>query len=207
VDDEVTFLLSRWLGAAGIESRTYTKFDPSLTARPTERPGCVVIDAQQVSTVAPLTRYPIVIIAHRADVATAVRAMKTGAVDFFEKPLREREIIAAIVAAIALDRQRTVIASQLAGVHAQFATLTRREREIMALVTAGNLNKQAGGHLGLSEITVKAHRGSVMRKMGARSLADLVRMAVALGDALTPPAKRDRLVRARASAAVGRAPL
>lgn len=187
VDDEVTLPLSRWLGAAGIESRIHVRLDPFLNGRTVERPGCLVVDAHQVASCASALRFPVVITALQADVATAVRAMKTGAVDFVEKPLREREIITAVLTAIALDCQRTQMASRLAGLLAQFETLTRRERQVMALVTAGQLNKQVGAHLGLSEITVKAHRGAVMRKMSAHSLADLVRMADALGDKLTPP--------------------
>ena len=188
-DHEVTLSLSRWLDAAGIESRIYARPDPFLNGRPVERPGCVVIDAHLMVACASTLRYPLVITALQADVAMVVRAMKTGAVDFVEKPLREREIVAAVLAAISLDCQQTPAANRLAGLVSQFATLTRREREVMALVTAGQLNKQVGACLGLSEITVKAHRGSVMRKMGAHSLAHLVRMADALGDKLTPPAR------------------
>ena len=190
VDDDAQLLLMRWLTAAGIGLRTYAHLEAFLNSHCSKLPGCLVIDAQPFafcgigSPIMPsalATRYPIVVTAYQADVAMAVRAMKTGAIDFVEKPLREKEIVASVCAAIEVDRQQRQIASRHADVHARFETLTRRERQVMALVTAGKLNKQAGAHLGLSEITVKAHRGAVMRKMAARTLADLVRMADAIG--------------------------
>ncbi|HEV7692171.1 MAG TPA: LuxR C-terminal-related transcriptional regulator [Hyphomonadaceae bacterium] len=191
VDHDVQLLLTRWLAAAGIGSRFYSHLGVFLSSHCAKLPGCLIIDAQPLAaggiepSVTPsslATRYPIVVTAHQADVAMAVRAMKTGAVDFVEKPLREREIVAAVCAAIEVDRQQRHIASRYADIHARWATLSRRERQVMALVTSGKLNKQAAADLGLSEITIKAHRGAVMRKMQARSLADLVRMADVVGE-------------------------
>lgn len=186
IDADAQLLLSGWLAAAGIECRNYAQLDAFLDAPCAELPGCLVIDAEPLSGVAlgPNAKLPMVVTAHDPDIATAVRAMKTGAIDFLEKPLREQEILRAIRAAIEVDHQQRTLASRNAALLARFATLSRRERQVMALVTAGRLNKQVGGDLGLSEITVKAHRGAAMRKMAARSLADLVRMADALGDAL-----------------------
>src|SRR5262249_17414297 len=152
---------------------------------------CLVIDAQPPvirglepqAILLPLAiQCPIIVTACQADVAMVVQAMKGGAIDFVEKPLREPDILAAVAAALEVDRAQRLIVSRRAELRARFATLTRREREVMSLVTIGKLNKQIGGDLGLSEITVKAHRGSVMRKMSAGSLAELVRMADALGD-------------------------
>jgi FixJ family two-component response regulator len=111
----------------------------------------------------------------------SVRAMKAGAVDFLPKPFRDQDMLDAVAGAIERDAQRRADAATLDDVRAHYATLTPREREVMAHVTSGLMNKQVAGLIGLSEITVKIHRGNVMRKMGVRTLADLVRQAEALG--------------------------
>lgn len=192
-DDATRRPLCGWLAAAGIGSRTYPSLAALLNAHPADVPGCVIIDAELWavsglelrSILQPLgIQHPIVVTAYHAEVAMAVRAMKTGAIDFVEKPLREHEILAAVQAAIEVDCEQRRAASRRAQVQARFATLSPREKQVMALVTAGKLNKQVGGDLGLSEITVKAHRGAAVRKMGARSLADLVRMADMIGEGL-----------------------
>lgn len=213
-DGEVQFVLRGWLSAAGIESRSYSNLGAFLNARRIEQPGCVVIDVQRLaidgleSLMLPLPHvisYPVVVTACHADVAMAVRAMKIGANDFVEKPLREAEIVVAVRSAIKIDSQQRLIASRHAELHARFETLSRREREVMALVTAGKMNKQVGADLGVSEITVKAHRGAMMRKMGTRSLADLVRMADALGKNLQqPPPRNGNSAPARSAAAADR---
>ena len=124
---------------------------------------------------------PIIFMSGHGDIPMSVRAMKAGAVDFLPKPFRDQDMLDAVSAALEQDRQRRQADKQLADLRGAFATLTNREREVMGLVSAGLMNKQTAGELGLSEITVKIHRGHIMRKMGARSLADLVRMAEALG--------------------------
>ena len=115
------------------------------------------------------------------DIPMTVRAMKAGAVDFLTKPFRDQDMLDAVTAAIERDRNSRDEARILSDLQARFATLTAREREVMALVTAGLMNKQIAAEIGIAEITVKIHRGHIMRKMAAKSLADLVRMAQTLG--------------------------
>jgi FixJ family two-component response regulator len=153
-----------------------------------DMPGCILINARHGFPGPSIlferlnAELPKVVAADDADTRTVVSAMKAGAVDFLEKPLRERELLAAIEAAIGIDRERRRCDAGRDALRARFAGLSPRERQVMALVTQGLLNKQVAGDLGLSEVTVKVHRGSAMRKMGARTLADLVRMADAVGD-------------------------
>lgn len=148
-------------------------------------PGCLILDVvlpdfsglQLQEFIADRAALPVIFMSGHGDVPTTVRAMKAGAVDFFTKPFRPDAFLAAI--RNALDRSRAALcdAGHLRDLHASYASLSPREREVMALIAAGRLNKQVGGDLGISEITVKAHRGRMMRKMRAHSLPDLVRMA------------------------------
>jgi len=124
---------------------------------------------------------PIIFMTGHGDIPMSVQAMKAGAVDFLTKPFRDQDMLHAVAAALEHDRSRRKDEQQLSKLREYFKGLTEREREVMGLVTAGLMNKQIAGELGLSEITVKIHRGHVMRKMAARSLADLVRMAEVLG--------------------------
>jgi len=191
IDDDVSLResLGLLLPSVGLEVRSYTSVHEFLDAGDYDGPGCIVLDVRLpgISGLDFQSRrdrfgihLPIVLMTGHGDVPMSVRAMKAGAVDFLPKPFRDQDMIDAITAAIERDRQRRVSDKALADVRNRFATLSPREQQVMALVTAGKMNKQVAFDLGLSEITVKAYRGAVMEKMAARSFADLVRMADAL---------------------------
>jgi FixJ family two-component response regulator len=122
----------------------------------------------------------VILMTGHGDIPMSVRAMKAGAVDFLPKPFRDQDMIDAVTAAIESDRERRAAESAAADIRDRYANLSPREQQVMALVTAGKMNKQVAFDLGLSEITVKTYRGAVMQKMAARTFADLVRMADAL---------------------------
>jgi FixJ family two-component response regulator len=142
-------------------------------------PGVSVLDFQTQLANSKI-HVPIIMMTGHGDIPMSVRAMKGGAVDFLTKPFRDQDMLDAVARAIERDRERRDSDKTLAELSERFESLTPREREIMALVTAGLMNKQVAGELGLSEITVKIHRGHLMRKMAVRSLADLVRAGEAL---------------------------
>ena len=153
-------------------------------------PSCLVLDVRlpglsgldfQAELMKADVRIPIVFISGHGDIPMTVRAMKAGAVDFLAKPFRDQDLLDAVTAAIQRDEKRREQENRLRDLKAHFSSLTTREREIMALVASGLMSKQIAAQIGLSEITVKVHRSHIMRKMEARSVADLVRMAEALG--------------------------
>jgi FixJ family two-component response regulator len=127
------------------------------------------------------TPLPIIFISGHGDIPMTVRAMKAGAIEFLTKPFRDQDLLDAVQLALKRDRDRRIRESAILQTRARLEALTPREREVFSLVTSGLMNKQVAAELGVSEITAKVHRGNVMKKMGARSLADLVRMADALG--------------------------
>ncbi len=192
VDDEASVRASLDSLFRSIGLRTTLCASPAelLQTQIPDVPGCIVLDVRlpgisgldfQDQLVRQGIDLPIVFITGHGDIPMTVRAMKAGAVDFLSKPFREQDMLDAVSAAIERDTQRRSRDAAMDGLRARYETLTPREREVMAHVVSGLMNKQVAGLIGLSEITVKIHRGHVMRKMGVRSLADLVRHAEALG--------------------------
>jgi FixJ family two-component response regulator len=188
-DSDVRQRLAKLALADGLTARTHGDVEAFFDAARPGDAGCLVIDAALVGLVfathecrprADCLAYPVVVTAEPAQFAAAVRAIRAGVSDILEKPFDDGDAIAVIRAAVRLGGKRRLQAQRLSFLQGRFSTLSPRERQVMALVTAGKLNKQVGGVLGLSEITVKAHRGAVMRKMKATSLAELVRMSDAL---------------------------
>jgi FixJ family two-component response regulator len=188
-DESVRGALDRLLRSVGLEARTYGSVSQFLDARVQDGTGCIVLDVRLPGTSgldfqARLDELgihlPVILMTGHGDVQMSVRAMKAGAVDFLPKPFRDQDMIDAVSTAIERDQRRRATDGGLAGIRGLFDTLSPREQQVMTLVSSGKMNKQVAGDLGLSEITVKIHRGAAMRKMGARTLADLVRMADAL---------------------------
>lgn len=190
VDDDVSVrdALELLIQNGGWRPETFTSAQSFLEMPRTAHPSCLVLDVglpdldglDLQQRLADRTDMPIIFITGYGDVPTSVRAMKAGAVDFLTKPFSDEALLAAIRSA--LDRSRAALSHEasLRKFREDFESLSPREREVMALVVAGKLNKQIGSQLGISEITVKAHRGRVMRKMNAESLADLVKIAAML---------------------------
>jgi FixJ family two-component response regulator len=159
-------------------------------------PSCLVLDIRlpgpsgldfQSTLVQENIHIPIIFMTGHGDIPMTVRALKAGAVDFLTKPFRDQDMLDAVSKAIEHDRKRRKDHKAMLDLRTLFDSLTPREQEVLALVTGGLLNKQIAAEIGLAEITVKIHRGHLMKKMGARSLADLVRMAEILGVRHTKP--------------------
>ena len=191
VDDDVSVResLELLILSAGWQPETFESAQEFLSCPRALVPSCLVLDVNlpglnglelQERVALDRSDMPIIFITGYGDVPTTVQAMKAGAIEFLTKPYRDDVLLGAIRQA--LDRSRNALdhEAELQELRDRYALLSRREREVMALVVSGLLNKQVGGELGISEITVKAHRGRVMQKMGAKSFADLVTMAARL---------------------------
>jgi len=195
IDDDqmVRESLSSLIRSVGLKATLLTSVAEFLKSGRPPGPSCLVLDVRlpgrsgldfQRDLTAANIRLPIVFITGHGDIPMSVQAMKDGAIEFLTKPFRDQDLLDAIDQGLSQDRARLESESAVAKLRARFETLTPREREVMALVATGRLNKQIAGDLGVSEITVKVHRGQVMRKMHASSLPDLARMADGLQ--LTP---------------------
>ena len=192
VDDDASMrqAIARLFQSVQLRAEVFASAQDFFRTERPDVPSCLVLDVRlpglsgldfQAELLKADVRIPIVFITGHGDIPMTVRAMKAGAIDFLAKPFRDQDLLDAVATAIQRDEKRREHEKTLVELKAHFASLTPREREIMALVASGLMSKQIAGQIGLSEITVKVHRSHLMQKMGARTAADLVRMAEALG--------------------------
>jgi FixJ family two-component response regulator len=192
IDDDLAVreVLSGLFRSVGLQVKTFAAPPEFLASRLADVPSCLVLDVRlpghsglefQTELAKANIHVPIIFITGHGDIPMSVKAMKAGAIEFLTKPFRDQDLLDAVQAGLDRDRARRDRATVDSELRGRFEQLTAREQEAMAFVTGGLMNKQIAAEMGLSEITVKVHRGNVMRKMGAKSLAELVRMADALG--------------------------
>ena len=192
IDDDPGFResLGRLLRSVGLHAPLFASIADFLASEPADCATCLVLDVRlpgksgldfQRDLAAASVRLPIVFMTGHGDIPMSVKAMKAGAIDFLPKPFRDQDMLDAVMRAFDQDRKRREEEKAVSQLRHLFESLTRREREVLTLVISGLMNKQIAHRLEISEITVKIHRGQVMKKMEARSLADLVRMAEMLG--------------------------
>ncbi|WP_051516810.1 response regulator transcription factor [Herbaspirillum sp. RV1423] len=192
VDDDASMrkAVDSLLRSAGLSTQTFASTAEFMQHKAYAGPACLVLDVrlQGVSGLDFQTELqrsgdalPIIFMTGHGDIPMSVKAMKAGAIDFLAKPFRDQDLLDAVMLAIERDRANLAAGKSIADLKARFATLTAREREIMGLAASGLMNKQIAGEVGTSEITVKIHRGNAMKKMQAKSFAELVKMAQALG--------------------------
>jgi FixJ family two-component response regulator len=189
-DSSVRMALCNLFRSVGLRAEVFGSAPELLLSKLPDVASCLVLDIRlpgvsgldfQTELTQANIHIPIIFMTGHGDIPMTVKAMKAGAVDFLTKPFRDQDILDAVAMAIERDRRRRADEKLVADLRTHFEGLSPREREVMKLVTAGMMNKQAAAETGLAEITVKIHRGRLMKKMGARSLADLVRMAEMLG--------------------------
>jgi FixJ family two-component response regulator len=192
VDDDAGVLkaLSRLLRAKGYDVRTHGSPREFLADHDATIPGCAVLDvsmpdldglALQQALITAASQRPVIFLTGKGDIPTSVQAMRAGAIDFLTKPVRDHDLLNAIARAEEQDARFRRSHAELADIRAKVATLTPREREVLAHVVAGRLNKQIAGDLGTVEKTIKVHRSRMMEKLGVRTVADLVRLAEKAG--------------------------
>lgn len=192
VDDDPALrdALSSLFRSVGLQVEVFGSAAEFLEKKLPEIPSCLVLDIRlpgvsgldfQAQLAKAGIRMPVIFMTGHGDIPMSVRAMKAGAIDFLTKPFRDQDMLDAVFSALETDRKQIESDQSIADLSAHYESLTAREKEVMAYVTKGLMNKQIAGEMGLSEITVKIHRGHVMRKMAVRSLADLVRAAEKLG--------------------------
>ena len=195
-DESMRRALTNLFQSVGLGVEVFGSAPEMLQSKLPDVASCLVLDIRlpglsgldfQTELARANIRIPIIFMTGHGDIPMTVRAMKGGAVDFLTKPFRDQDMLDAVVAAIERDRKRREAEKVVSTLQALFETLTSREREVLTLVASGLMNKQIAAELGLAEITVKIHRGHIMKKMGARSLADLVRKAETLGIRRTKP--------------------
>ncbi len=192
IDDDASMrrALTNLFQSVGLDVVAFGSAPEMLQSKLPDVASCLVLDIRlpgvsgldfQTELAKANIHVPIIFMTGHGDIPMTVRAMKGGAVDFLTKPFRDQDMLDAVITAIERDRKRREVEKVVANLNVLFETLTSREREILASVATGRMNKQIAAELGLAEITVKIHRGHIMKKMGARSLADLIRMAETLG--------------------------
>jgi FixJ family two-component response regulator len=210
-DPSMRLALEDLVGSVGLEVRAFAAPQEFLQSKQPEAPSCLVLDVRlpgmsgltfQKALAKEGLALPVIFITGHGDIPMSVRAMKAGAVEFLTKPFHDQDLLDAIHTAIERDRKRRREAVRVAELRERFATLTERERQIMTLVVIGQANKQIAAELDLSEMTVKVHRGQVMRKMRAGSLPELVRMA----DRLAEPSTTSWVIQALAQGSLLAAP-
>jgi FixJ family two-component response regulator len=188
-DPSMRNALNNLLRSVGLEAQLFSSAKEFLQSGRPDVPSCVILDVRlpgisgldlQRELAAANVHIPIIFITAHGDIPMSVRAMKAGAVEFLTKPFRDQDLLDAIQVALNQDRVRREKAHELGGLERKFQSLTTRERELLPLVVSGRSNKEIASEFGTSEITVKVHRGNLMRKMQAASFADLVRMAAEL---------------------------